>query len=568
MNVEKIDQTFVLTVVECGLYHLGVVNLQKNVYLCKIYVLVSVVFVNILRGVTVKQKIVLFGLAIVLIFFSHCDRREYDYLRIGIHTFPETLNPLYSTSETSQAIINKVFDSLYYRDYRGELRKGLVKSERITSIDTPPREQAHAEIEILIQLKENVYFSDGKKLDTEDVIQTVRMMQDKNYGCFCNSDIDVIRDIRKIDGCRFIIRLARRLAVWKNILSFKVLNSRELSKATPKSFRHMRLTGTGYYKIKAVKRPVKIVLERNCGRTISPDWTALWENIEYVVVPDTYLVPLKILGGELDICELQPEDAAAYTKNEKWQEHFSLLTYRKFGYTYLVFNMNKPVLTRNIRKIFYHVLASGDFMKSFLGRKGRPVRTPILLLNAGITPTIHPVTPLAQPVRITLLLNSESNIRKELAHFLRKRLKAFNIDLVFDFRDYASLLELLKNGKFSVAISGFILDIDFDVRDLFQNGSRANYARFNNPAMETLLDKGLMEMLPGAREQIYRDVHEMWLKELPIIPLFSLDYNIAVSQRVKIPTNTYRMVGARGDFLFNIQEWGMNRKGAGKEERD
>ena len=36
-----------------------------------------------------------------------------ETLRIGINEFPAALNPVYAATETSQAIINKVFNGLF-----------------------------------------------------------------------------------------------------------------------------------------------------------------------------------------------------------------------------------------------------------------------------------------------------------------------------------------------------------------------------------------------------------------------------------------------------------------------
>ena len=472
-----------------------------------------------------------------------------NVLRIGIDTFPVSLNPVYATTETSQAIINKVFGSLFYFNHKGEISNGLVKNFHL---DTNDRE-------ILIQLKENIFFSDGKELETDDVIQTVKLLQNKAFGYPYISDLRFIKKIEKKDRFSFKIKLNSTFAPWKNRLTFKILNSHEIKDAAPAAFPNMALSGTGPYKIKTIENPAKIILELNDNPN-SRDMYDMYRFIEYIVVSYTHLMPLKLLNNEIDIGELQPEHASAYQAVPKWQQRFKVLKYKKFGYTYLVFNLRNSTIGKNLRKFFYNLLIKGDFLDRFLKNRGERVKTPFLLLDPKIQPAGFKTTPLKQPVRIKMLTNTESKLRKELVLFLRKELKTRNVHLEPVFLEYHSFLEYLKKGRFDMAISGFMLDIDYDITDIFCSRSFFNYANFHCPEMETLLAQGLKEPDSQEREEIYMKAHRLWREELPLIPLFNLYYYVGISGKIKIPKETYTLVGAVGDFLFNIHDWKTKSK--------
>jgi ABC-type transport system substrate-binding protein len=465
-------------------------------------------------------------------------------LRIGIHTFPVSLNPVYATTETSQAIINKVFDSLFYFNHKGEITDGLVKN---VQIDKNGRE-------ISIRLKENIFFSDGKELGADDVIQTVKLLQNKAFGYPYISDLKFIKKIEKTGDRSFKIKLNSTFAPWKNRFTFKILNSHEIKNAAPPAFPDMALSGTGPYKINTIRNPEKIILELN-GHPNPGDMDHMYRVIEYIVVSYTHLMPLKLLNNEIDIGELQPEHAAAYRGIPQWQKQFKILKYKKFGYTYLVFNLKNSTIDKNLRKFFYNLLIKGDFLERFLKNRGEQVVTPFLLLDPKIQPGVLKTTPLKKPVRIKILTNAESKLRKELVLFLRKELKTRNIHLEPVFLEYHSFLEYLKTGRFDMAISGFMLDIDYDISDIFSSRSFFNYANFKCPEMEALLAQGLKEPDPQKREEIYMGAHRLWLEELPLIPLFNLYYYVGISGKIKIPKETYTLVGAVGDFLFNIHHW-------------
>lgn len=468
-----------------------------------------------------------------------------ETLRIGIQNFPTTVNPLYTMDEVSQSIVNKVFDSLFYFDGSGKLQNGLVERYRFRPGDK----------KITLKLKEKIFFSNGNELDARDVLATFERIKDPRFHSPYISKLKFINGLKKVDKYTLEILINDPPVTWEKNLAVKILNAEELAACEPGGFRHNVLSGTGAYRIVQVKEPSKIVLELNdSGETAA---ASMYRTIEYRVVAYTQLAPLKLLNNELDICELQPIIKDTYVKRKEWQEKFTLLKYKKFGYTYLVFNLKNLELTPNVRKIFYNLLVCGDFLDRFLKGKGERLNTPFLLLNRKTAAGALAFHPLEKPLRLTLLCNTESKIRKEFVLFLKNQLKPFNIHISPLFLEYHTFLSRVKQSRFDMAVSGFLLDIGYDMKDIFHSDSYFNYAHFKHPGMDRLLESGLKEFDPIKREAIYLNAHRIWLEELPLIPLFSLYYYVGVSNRIKIPENVNTLVGAEGDFLFNIRQWKM-----------
>lgn len=466
-----------------------------------------------------------------------------ETLRIGIQNFPTAINPLYAMDEISQSISNKVFDSLFYFDGSGKMQNGLVERSRFR-----PGEKI-----ITLILKKNIFFSNGHELDAHDVKATLERIKDPRFKSPYISKLRFVHGVETVDKYSLTLLVNDPPVTWKKHLAVKILDAEELARCEPEGFRHKVLAGTGAYRIARVIEPSKIILELNH----TGDAASMYRTIEYRVVAYTQLAPLKLLNNELDICELQPMVKDTYIKQKEWQENFTLLEYKKFGYTYLVFNLEKSKLTPNVRKIFYNLLVRGDFLQRFLKGKGERLHTPFLLLNRKApAETFNTHTP-GKPLHLNILCNSESKIRKEFVLFLKNRLKPFNIHLSPLFLEYHSFLKRIKTSRFDLAVSGFLLDIGYDMKDIFHSDSYFNYARFKHPGMDRLLENGLKEFDPAGREAIYLKAHRIWLDELPLIPLFSLYYYIGISKRIKIPGNVSTLVGAENDFLFNIREWKM-----------
>jgi ABC-type transport system substrate-binding protein len=466
-------------------------------------------------------------------------------LKIGIDSFPVSMNPVYATNEISMAIVNKMYDALYYFDAGGKIRKGVVERDRVETT----KENIHA----YIQLKKNIFFSNGKELDAGDVVKTVKLLGSDAFQYPYMSDIHFIKEIQKTGRYSLKLTFSGR-AAWRTHLTFKLLNSGEIEGVKPAAFREMSLSGTGPYRIKEIERPVKITLELN-PRHLLGGAGRMYRFLEYSVVSYPQLAPLKLVKQEIDICELQPEAVKAYKGIKQWQRNFDILKYKKFGYSYLVFNLRNARVSKELRNLCYNLLVYGNFTARFLNGRGEQVYSPFLLLSDTSVPSPRPASSFREKATLRILTNSESKIRKEFVLFLAQELKSYNIHLEPIFLEYHSFLEYLKKGRFDMALSGFLLDIDYNMLDIFHSGSGFNYAGFRHRGMDMLLERGLQETDLRKRREIYRQAHRIWLEELPLLPLFNLFYYVGVSKDVKVPEVTYRVVGSTGDFLFNIHQW-------------
>lgn len=466
---------------------------------------------------------------------------EKETLRIGIANFPASLNPFYAVDETSQAVLNKVYDALFYFDGAGKLQNGLVRDFRRGNTDK----------EIILTLKKNIFFSNGRELEADDVTTTLDRIKDSRFKSPYIAKLAFINHVEKIDKYTLKLTLNYLPAPWKCYLCIKILDDGEIAGADPSTFNAAILSGTGAYRIQQVSEPSKILLSLK-----DPDKNpTMHRSIEYIVVSYTQLAPLKLLNDEIDICELQPHHNETYGKTKEWQQKFTILEYKKFGYTYLVFNLKNVKLDREVRRIFYNLLVHGDFVDLFLNGKGERVFTPFFLLNGKVKLEKFPVQPLAKPLQLKILGNSESKIRKEFILFLQEELKPYNIHLSPIFLEYHTFLEYIRKSAYDLAVSGYMLDIDNDMKDILYSGSYFNYAHFQSPEMDRLLDQGLLELDPVKREAVYLKAHDLWLEELPLIPLFNLYYYVGVSRKIKIPGTVSKLVGSESDFLIDIRQW-------------
>lgn len=461
-------------------------------------------------------------------------------LRIGITTLPDNLNPVYVTDETATAVINKMYDSLFYFNEKGKIKNGLVQDYKYLDNNR-----------ILLQIQKGYSFSGGKSLNAEDIVFTLRLLKDKKYGFPYLSALDFIIDIKQTGKYEVTLTLIRQIAVWRNYLTVKILNSQELKGITAKRFRNIIPAGSGPYIVVESKDPNRIRLKLRGQK----QFRGMYEELNYILIAEPALTPLKLMNNEIDIAPLLPGEINFYQNSKKWQQKFAVRKFRKFGYTYLTCNLKNQQLNKNIRKIFNNVLYKSNFLKKFLNGKGEIVHSPFLLLNKIIKTKKFKVVIPASPLEFKILTNSESRIRCEFVSFFKKELERYNIKLKPVFLEYHSFRSRVKQNKFDLAVSGFVLDIDFDMSDILSQNGYFNYAGFNSTAMNRYLIIGLQEMDQQKRRLIYLKAHQVWQEELPMLPLFNRFFYVGIRQKIPVPKNACTLMSSTGDFLLNILDW-------------
>jgi peptide/nickel transport system substrate-binding protein len=464
-------------------------------------------------------------------------------LRIACFDLPGSFNPVYATNETAQAVANKAYQSLFQFDPQGVLRPDLVAA---CSLD-------EARNEVLLDLRPGQRFADGSPVESRDVAATIASLRDPRFEYPYAADLEFLERADALAPLRLRLTLKWRFAPWKNYLTFKVLRAAELAAVDPREFRRRVPTGSGPYRLAAVHDPQGFELVRN------PHWPGRLrcDRLVYTVLSDPRQAPLKLLNAEVDAAEIHGDDAVAYTRLRRWQRSFRLLPYRKFGYTYLAFNLRRREIDLGLRQRVYGRLSKGRFLDDFLQDRGERVASPFLLLGAAKKNRHGQAAPPAAAGRrrLKVLTNSESALRRQFVIFLCQELKAETVELEPEFVEYRMFLQRLKDGDFDLAVSSFLIDIDWNMKDILSSSGYFNYSGYSDPGMDAALEQGLREMDETKRRAVYARAHAIWLRDLPLVPLFNLNYYMGVARGIAVPARRFELVGSCGDFFANIQEW-------------
>ena len=479
-------------------------------------------------------------LYLVLLLFagSGLSRGSDDPVRIGIGAYPENLHPSYATDETSQMVVNKVYQALFDFSPDGGIRNCLVQRTFI-----------HSPREITLVLKKNIIFSSGRQLTADDTIATFHILRDSRYRYPYRSVLEFLSTMKKIDPHRIALKLKHPYALWKHHLTFKILPADEILSLSPEEFRKHLPSGTNAYRYRDLQPPEGVLLTPNPHyprKDLPP--------LAFRVFTYPHLAPAKLLTGELDICGFPAEQAARYGRKKPWQRQFLLHRYWKVGFHFLVFNLRTSGIPLNTRQAIFNLVHTTGFLDQFLGDTGRVFHTPFHPLNDQIPLQSLPAGPI-ESADFTVITNSESPRKKRFLLFLSRALEKKGLRVTPEFYEYHTFLKRVKGGNYQAALCGFLLESDPDMRDIFHSESPFNYAGFQNPEMDRLMEKGLE--IPDYKERIplYLKAHGLWQKHLPLIPLYQPYYYLGIRRGINTPNPPIRVVASESDCLYNIADW-------------
>ena len=428
------------------------------------------------------------ALYIILISFLSCSQKNSENTIVeSIRSFPSTLNPVYVTDEISAGIVDKIFNGLFCFNEYGNPVPDLAESYSFTKEGK----------EILIDLRKNVYWHDGVAFSADDVIFTFNLIRKREIGYPYFSDIKSIKKISKINSYQIKITYKYPFAPALTYLTFKILPSHILKNYlnNPKKFKtcdfNFSPIGTGPYKFVKIIPSQQIILDH------FEDYFRGKPKIKrYIAVinPDALINPLKLIKEEIDLAEIEPDLVEPFKRNKDFSRKIRIFTYMKNSFTYLGFNLNYHIFrSKKIRQALAYGLNRKAIVKNILRNRGAICSSPILLSfwennkvkkyfynpqfakellqkegwkdknNDGI------LEKNGEEFTITILTNSESLLRKNIALIIKQNWENLGIKVKLEFIEYGIFLERLMKRNFQTVISGFLLDLDPNQYDLWHS---------------------------------------------------------------------------------------------------
>jgi peptide/nickel transport system substrate-binding protein len=143
----------------------------------------------------------------------------------------------------------------------------------------------------------------------------------------------------------------------------------------------------------------------------------------------------------------------------------------------------------------------------------------------------------ATPLTLKILYRANDAVHQPTAVALKEMWGKLGITLELEPLDRAAATQRYRANQFQVYITSWTNDIP-DPSQLASYAlgfteSQSYHSGYQSAEMDGLLAKGLREVNPEKRRQIYYEIQELALKDSPLIWLYYSPYTIAISKKMK-----------------------------------
>lgn len=482
-------------------------------------------------------------------------------LTVGVETEPTTFNPQLNGQDKAEITLRNFWESLLARRPDGSFVPWLAESYQVSSDGKSFR----------FNLRPDVSFSNGEKLDANAVAENFRQTQNPQYCagtslCLMGSHI---ASIKTPDNQTVVITLK---AVYSPFLSFAA----GLQILAPASWHSSQLksggkeiAGTGPFILENYEKGQQVTFVKNpkynwAPATAQHQGPAWLDRVTYRFLPESSVRTGALLSGQVDAIEgVSGNDADEFKDNSDFTyQHvlntgtpYSLFLNVEYGPTQdvkvrqaLLQGLDiDPILKsvyREERTRAWGITSPVDplYDKAIEGKYGnQPNAAGKLLDEAGWRTRDAEGFRTKDGKRLTIeLIQAQATVRDQRDVLLQaiqaQARQRLGIDLKLNYVDSGTYTEVRTSGKFgSVANSNTPtdgVDIENHYRPVKQGGA-INYSRVNRPEINALLDKAAGTLAIPQRRQFYSELQNTALLQLALaVPLYEPEDQLATASHV------------------------------------
>lgn len=497
-----------------------------------------------------------------------------DTLVEGVVGMPTAFNPLVATATRADLdVAALVYDGLVRFEPDGRLTPGLAASWTVAEDGKT----------VTFRLREGVRWHDGRPLGADDVVGTVRLIQ--------NPEAPVPEDLAGFwrsaqveapDGKTVKVTLKQPLSTFLGYATFKVLPAHLLGQIPPKELGTRPVgdppVGTGPFRVVEV-RPRQVTLESN------PDYFLGRPRLKRVVLQffgDEPALKAALRNGQVDAGVVEdPTDLPVGNGGR-------LVAHRFFraGVVILLLNHRSPVLAdRAVREAVAYGLDRARLARVGARELGLPADGPIppfvwfyregfrrweynpdrarqVLEEAGWK--AGPAGPREREgVKLSFsLLTNDDPVRVGTAEEVVRQLRRLGIEARLSAGGFSGVVnDFLAQHKFEAALVGLEFNAAFDFYSLWHSaaGRRPglNFGEYANRQVDDLLARIRTTWDPTQQAELYAELQAVLAQEVPGVPLyFPVIYYVADGRLTGVRPGA---VLDAGDRFRDVTRWEFAR---------
>ncbi len=483
---------------------------------------------------------------------SDLPREEYpgdegDWLIWCLRAEPRTLNLISVEADiySGYVTLGNVFERLLeYDPDEVKLKPWLAESYELSDDG----------LEMTVKLRDDIYFSDGVRITTDDVLFT--------YETIMNPGVDAA-DIRNFyDNFKEVIKIDDRTikfvfveSYWKTfeVVAFLQVLPKHIYEFTdPAEFNKRRSepVGSGPYVFEKWDVGREIVLRRNENY-----WghKPKLKKMVFRFITNDVAALQALRSHEVDFLIPTPEQFAQLSIEEQFNKDFICLSYWTPGIPFYFFAWNQKTTffrDRRVRLAMTHILDRDKVVKHLLKNNAKIVTGPFYIYGQQYDPNIESWPYDLQrakqlldetgwvdsdgdgirdkdgtPFRFKYSYSTGSLLYEQLAKLFKDNAAKVGIDVIADPYEWSIFVERLNNREFEAATMGLGGTVESDPYSFYHSsqitGRGSNFVGFSSAEADDIIEKARRTIEPEKRYALYHRFHKLLHEEQPYTYLFT-----------------------------------------------
>ena len=478
-------------------------------------------------------------------------------LNLSISSNPSRINPILSADGASSEIGQWIFNGLFTYDKDGQIIPELAKEYKFLDNTT-----------LIINLKQNVKWHDGKEFTAKDVLFTYNKIIDPKIYTPRTVNYKKVQSVEMLDKYRLKIVYKepyfKALEIWMiGMLPEHILkNEKNLMTSTF----NKKPIGTGPYMLDELKisKDIELKVNKNYFKKV-PNI----EKIVYKFIPDETTTFYMLKQVQLDVGGLKPLQMQRQI-DEKFKDEFHIFEKQSFKYSYMGLNLKgKKFSDKRVREAIslginrqqiadilyfgYADVCTGPFLKGSIAYNEK-VKPPVqnikkakeLLKQAGYTKE--------KPFSFTVTTSTGSSTGAYVAQIMQYQLQQIGVNVKIKVMEWQAFLNtVIHPRKFDAVILAWGLALMPDARSIWHSSSDKkggfNFVGYKNEEVDRLIEKAEVTIDPKKFSQIYKKLYKIIGDDIPYIFLSVPKSITAVNKNIQNVEPAF--IG----IMHNQEEW-------------